>query len=76
MLRLLEVLNRATNGCVVTVSEEQIAAARSKMATYGVYVEITSAVNLAGYETFIRENPTCSEHTFVLPLCGAGIKSL
>ncbi len=66
---------RETAGDMVTVDEIGISAARKEMAEHGVYVEITSAANYAGYLAYIRKHPECEAQTFVMPLCGAGIKS-
>ena len=66
---------RETGGDIIGVSEEGIMAARQKMAAQGIYVEITSAANYAGYLNFIKKYPELQKQTVVLPLCGAGIKS-
>ena len=66
---------RATGGDIIGVSEEGIAAARTSLAAQGIYVEITSAANYAGYLDYLQKYPDLAEKTVVLPLCGAGIKS-
>lgn len=66
---------RETDGDLIAVDEESIAAARIKMARRGVYVEITSAANYAAYEAYAKKNEEFSRQTTVLPLCGAGLKS-
>lgn len=66
---------RATEGIVITVNEEEIAIARNKMATCGIYVEITSAANYAAYQKLITIDPRYQGKSIVMPLCGAGIKS-
>ena len=66
---------RATGGDVIAVDEEDILCARKKMAALGLYVEITSAANYAGYLKYCLRDPGFAGKTIVLPLCGAGIKS-
>ncbi len=66
---------RETNGDIIGVSEENIATARSTLASKGLYVEITTGANYAGYLTYLQKYPDLKEKTVVLPLCGAGIKS-
>lgn len=66
---------RATGGDIITVTEEQIAAAREKMAQMGIFVEITSAANYAAYENYCAKYGDFADKTIVMPLCGAGIKS-
>jgi threonine synthase len=66
---------RETGGDITGVSEDSIAAARQKMAAQGIYVEITSAANYAGYWNFVQKYPELKEQVVVFPLCGAGIKS-
>ena len=66
---------RATGGDIIGVSEAGIAQARAGLAAQGIYVEITSAANYAGYLDYLNKYPNLSEQVVVLPLCGAGIKS-
>ena len=66
---------RATKGDVITVSDDEVLAAREEMALFGVYVEITAAANYAGYKKYIQKYPELSKQKIVMPLCGAGIKS-
>lgn len=60
-----------TNGTFIDIEEDEILNARSKLSEKGFYVEMTSAVNLAGYMKYQKK----PEETIVIPLCGAGIKS-
>ncbi|MBU8639678.1 threonine synthase [Bacillus pumilus] len=60
-----------TNGTFIDIEEDEILNARSKLSEKGFYVEVTSAVNLAGYMKYQKK----PEETIVIPLCGAGIKS-
>lgn len=60
-----------TNGTFIDIEEDEILNARSKLSEKGFYVEVTSAVNFAGYMKYKKE----AKETIVIPLCGAGIKS-
>ncbi|MGY4787658.1 threonine synthase [Bacillus sp. OHL2] len=60
-----------TNGTFIDIEEDEILNARSKLSEKGFYVEVTSAVNFAGYLKYKKE----AKETIVIPLCGAGIKS-
>ncbi|ARF13943.1 threonine synthase [Sporosarcina ureae] len=62
---------RETEGTFITVSEDEILEAREILAVKGFYVEITSAVNYAGYMKYANSR----DEVIVIPLCGAGIKS-
>lgn len=62
---------RQTNGTFIRIPEEEILSAREALAGRGFYVEITSAINYAGWLQYRREE----NETVVIPLCGAGIKS-
>ncbi|AJY76808.1 threonine synthase [Paenibacillus beijingensis] len=64
-----------TNGDIIGVSEEKILDARQKLASKGIYVEITSAANYAGYLDYVKKYPELKNKNIVLPLCGAGIKT-
>ncbi|WP_245831870.1 threonine synthase [Oceanobacillus senegalensis] len=66
---------RASDGDVIGVTEDRIIEARKELALKGMYVEITSAVNYAGYVQYVEKYPELKEQQVVLPLCGAGIKS-
>ncbi len=77
---------RATSGTIISVSDEQTAAARHDLARQGLFVEPTSAVCWAAI-LFAGQGPTSSRSTWadamphllasdvVVPLCGAGLKS-
>ncbi|MBN2860906.1 MAG: pyridoxal-phosphate dependent enzyme [Sphaerochaetaceae bacterium] len=75
-MHLLLSLMREFNGIFVEVNESEIRQAHEELAHRGVFIELTSAANWAGYVKLIRENPQLKEKTAVLPLCGAGLKSL
>lgn len=62
---------RETNGSFITIDESEIVNARKELAEKGFYVEVTSAVNYAG---FLKYNKMPNE-VVIIPLCGAGIKS-
>jgi threonine synthase len=72
-----EILNavRETSGDIIGVSEGGISQAREALAAQGIYVEITSAANYAGYLDYVERYPELKEQIVVFPLCGAGIKS-
>lgn len=56
---------------IITVTESEIRSARKDLAMKGFFVEYTSAVNYAGYLAYDKVR----NESFVIPLCGAGIKS-
>jgi len=78
---------RATGGTIVSVADEQIAAARQELADEGLFVEPTAAVCFAAVraavdQTFDPDSLTwagaaslLTAATVVVPLCGAGLKS-
>lgn len=66
---------RELNGMFITVSEEDILTARGELAGLGVYVELTSAANWAGYQKAVETGIVDARSTSVIPLCGAGLKS-
>ncbi|ALX50070.1 threonine synthase [Lentibacillus amyloliquefaciens] len=66
---------RESGGDIIGVTEESIIHARDALALKGIYVEITSAVNYAGYLRYIEKYPELKEQQVIFPLCGAGIKS-
>lgn len=68
--QILEAI-RDTEGIILTIGEKAIAEARQQLAAKGFYVEITSAINYAGYLEYSKSK----EEVIVIPLCGAGIKS-
>jgi len=66
---------RETGGDIIGVSEESIVEARKQLALKGIYVEITSAANYAGYLQYVEKYPELKDQQLVFPLCGAGLKS-
>ena len=66
---------RESNGDIIGVSEKSILEARKELAYKGIYVELTSAANYAGYCEYIKKYPELKDSVLVFPLCGAGIKS-
>ena len=72
--QILDII-RSIKGSIISVNDSEIISARNTMAKLGVYVEITSAANYAGYLKYINENDENSDKIIVFPLCGAGIKS-
>ena len=78
---------RATGGTIVSVTDEQIAAARTELSADGLFVEPTSAVCWAAVRTaadrtydatrstWRAAGPNLVDGTIVVPLCGAGLKS-
>jgi len=66
---------RANGGSFVTVTESQILTARAALAAQGIYVEITSAANYAGYLAYMEKHPEDASLSAIFPLCGAGLKS-
>jgi len=57
---------------MVAIDDDETLKARALLAAKGIYVEITSAVNYAAYLRIMAEN---TEKLWVIPFCGAGIKS-
>ncbi|MGP4066046.1 threonine synthase [Oceanobacillus sp. M65] len=68
--QILEAI-RKSEGKIITVGEEEIIEARKILASKGFYVEITSAINYAGYLEYSKSK----DEVIIIPLCGAGIKS-
>lgn len=62
---------RETNGTFIDIKEDEIQSARTMLADKGFYVEVTSAVNYAGYIKYKK----APKEKIIIPLCGAGIKS-
>ncbi|MGO1059643.1 threonine synthase [Planococcus sp. FY231025] len=62
---------RNTGGIFINIEENEILSARAALSDKGFYVEITSAVNYAGYLKYAK----IPEEKIIIPLCGAGIKS-
>ncbi|MFC6087259.1 pyridoxal-phosphate dependent enzyme [Sphaerisporangium aureirubrum] len=70
--RMLEIV-RETGGMVITVSEDEIAAAHATLAARGLWVEPTGAV---AYAAARRPMPgTAPGEIVVAPLCGSGLKA-
>jgi threonine synthase len=68
--QMLEAI-RATNGTIITTTEEEIVQSRTLLAGKGFYVEPTTAANYAGYLKY-KHSP---DEKIIIPLCGAGIKA-
>jgi threonine synthase len=66
---------RKHGGDFVIVTEEEILEARQLLAHQGLYVELTSAANFAGYRVYAENHPELLAWETVVPLCGAGLKS-
>lgn len=62
---------RETHGSFIDIKEDEILSARAKLSDKGFYVEVTSAVNYAGYLKYEKGQ----DEKIIIPLCGAGIKS-
>lgn len=58
---------------IVEAPEDKILSARSKLAKRGIYVEHTTAANLAAYERYCELHGQVDEA--LIPMCGAGLKS-
>jgi len=67
---------RKHGGDFVIVTDDEILQARDLLAHQGLYVELTSAANYAGYRAYAENHPELLAWESVLPLCGAGLKSL
>lgn len=67
-------LIRETGGAALAASEDEIRAARSKLARHGLYVEPTSATAIAVLEKIIAS--TRASETIVVSLTGSGLKAL
>jgi len=62
---------RQTDGEFISIKEDDIQHARKELSEKGFYVEVTSAVNYAGYLKYKK----VKDEKIIIPLCGAGIKS-
>ncbi len=58
---------------VIAVPEEDILPAREKLAKSGIFCEHTTAANYAAYEIYRKRGGMAA--TFLIPMCGAGLKS-
>ncbi len=72
--QILEAI-RATGGDVILAPEHKITAAKKELADRGFFVETTTAATFAGFFDYIEKHPEFENDRFVLPLCGAGLKS-
>ncbi|MER7499789.1 pyridoxal-phosphate dependent enzyme [Nonomuraea pusilla] len=72
--RVLEAV-AATGGAVVTVGEDEIAAAHAALAARGLWVEPTAAVPYAAVRRLRAEGSALLGGTVVAPLCGSGLKA-
>lgn len=59
---------------IIPAREEAIPAAKSKLAVSGLFVEDTTAASFAAYKEYADKNTV--KGTVLIPLCGAGLKSL
>lgn len=67
---------REAGGDVISVSDEQVLAARARLAARGFYVEPTAAASYAGWRAVAPALEQAGfRGTVVLPLCGSGLKS-
>jgi threonine synthase len=66
-----------TGGAIVTVTDDQVRAARADLARSGLYVEPTSAVCWAAVLAGLVPDPAAPaiQPSVVVPLCGTGLKS-
>lgn len=63
---------KQSGGEILSIDDDDTQSARKLLARKGIYVEITSGINYAASLKLGRSNP---HKTWVIPLCGAGIKS-
>lgn len=68
---ILDIVRRS-GGEILSLDDDEIQSARKLLARKGIYVEITSGINYAAYLKLKSSN---QHKTWVMPLCGAGIKS-
>lgn len=67
---------RATGGDMVTAPEDLIPISQHKLAQKGFFVEKTAAAALAGYEYYCQKTGCTPEGRVLIPLSGAGLKSI
>ena len=67
---------RSTAGAIVTVSDEETAAAQKDLGAKGFFVEPTSAVCWAALRRALGDGEKWAVAGAVVPLCGAGLKSV
>lgn len=75
--RLREVLQaiRASDGAILSVSEDEILSALQSLSRIGLFVEPTSAVAAAGLSQLIAAGTITSQQSTVLILTGSGLKA-
>ena len=66
---------RATDGAVLSVTEDQIQQARNELARQGFYVENTSAVAVAGLADLSEKPEAAGSGPLVVSLTGHGLKT-
>jgi threonine synthase len=66
---------RATQGAVVTVTEEELKKTHSQLARRGLYVEETSALPVAALAGLGEQLCASAEEAVVVPLTGHGLKT-
>ncbi len=64
---------KQTNGYIMTANEQEIKEAHTALTAKGFYVEPTTAANYAAY---LKHQKATTQERIVLPLCGAGLKSV
>lgn len=73
--QILEAI-QATDGDMVTAPEELILTSKQRLARKGFYVEETAAATLAGYTHFLQQRGYDGNEQVLIPLTGAGLKSI
>ena len=68
---ILDIIKQS-GGEILSIDDDDTQSARKLLARKGIYVEITSGINYAAFLKLKKTNP---HKTWVMPLCGAGIKS-
>jgi len=71
--QILSIISKS-GGEIIGISEEEILISRDILAKQGLYVEITSAINYAAYTNL--KDSLQEDDIVVIPLCGAGLKSV
>ena len=65
---------RESNGTVIRVTEAQTMEAHQEMRRRGLYIELTSAVAIAGLKAYLKSTDRFAEN-IVCPITGHGLKS-
>lgn len=73
--QVLEAVRATTGGEIITAPEEEIPATQKYLAAKGFYVEPTTAATFAGFFRYCKERKCDKDVKYLLPLCGAGLKS-